>query len=76
MWVLCPTSTFKEGTRRFGREQTGKNAPNIWFSGPGKMRTIFFFFYVTMAATEVGSVSSIDVQEQGQDMITLLFLYS
>jgi hypothetical protein len=26
------------GTIRFGREQTGENAPNVWFLGPEKMR--------------------------------------
>jgi hypothetical protein len=48
----------QRGTRHFGREQTGKNAPNVWFSGPEKMRRKirFSFLYVTMAATEVGSV--------------------
>jgi hypothetical protein len=29
----------QRGTRRFGREQIGENAPNVWFSGPEKMRT-------------------------------------
>jgi hypothetical protein len=58
----------QRGTRRFGREQPEKNAPNIWFSGTEKNeeKIRFPFLYVTMAAIEVGSVSNIDVQEQDQ----------
>jgi len=34
------------------------------------------FLYVTMAATEVGSLLNIDVQEQDQGKITLMVLCS
>jgi hypothetical protein len=66
----------QRGTKCFGREQTGKNAPNVWFSGPEKKRRKirFSFLYVTLVAIEAGSLSNIDVQEQGQDNNTLLFL--
>jgi hypothetical protein len=68
----------QRGSRRFGREQIEKKCTNIWFSGPEKKRRKirFSFLYVTMAETEVGSVSNIVVQEQGKDTNTLLFLCS
>jgi hypothetical protein len=48
------------------------------FRNKNMRRKFFPFLYVTMAATEVGSVSNIDVQEQEQeqDNNTLMFLWS
>ena len=36
----------------------------------------FPFLYVTVAAIEVGSMLNIDIHEQGQDNLTVLFLWS
>jgi hypothetical protein len=62
----------QRGKRCFTREQTGKNAPNSWFSGPKKMRRKirFSFLYLTMVMTKKGS------QEEGQDTNRQLFLWS
>jgi hypothetical protein len=62
----------QRGKRRFAREQTRKNAPNSWFSGPKKMRRKirFSFLYLTMVVTEAST------QEEGQDNSRRLFLWS
>jgi hypothetical protein len=55
-FTVAATDVGSVSKSTFKGEQDQKNAPNVWFSGPGKMRSFLFFLYVTMAATEVGSV--------------------
>jgi len=58
-------------------EQSEKNANRMVFRNKKceeKIRSPFL--YVTMATIEVGSMSNIDVQEQEQENVTLLVLWS